>query len=475
MGITQILVFAGLILAYRLVFKARGRAWVLYGASILAVFWLQPATPIRNLDFWLPLATLAISVLGWTLTQPAAERGGRENWLAGAVLSGIVILVSLTRLLPWEGLLTPTNPPVVWLVLAALAVLAGLAILTARFSRPVNAWLWPALVVLLAALLALKIPAAAEAFSRLLRLVNGQSLERASALDIRWLGFSYVAFRLAATLRDRQNGRLPAMSLREYVTYVIFFPAFTAGPIDRPERFLKDLRADAPFNAEEALAGGERLAGGIFAKFVLADALAFIALNPANAEQIHSAGWLWMAVLAYALRIYFDFSGYTSIAIGLARWLGVKLPENFNHPYRKPNLTQFWNNWHITLTQWFRAYYFNPLTRALRGKHKNWPPALIIFITQVTTMLLIGLWHGGTWNFIVWGLWHGLGQFVQNRYSEKTRAWVTALDAKPGAKRAYTAASTLLTFLFVSLGWIWFVLDTPQQALRVFAGLLGLG
>jgi len=96
---------------------------------------------------------------------------------------------------------------------------------------------------------------------------------------------------------------------------------------------------------------------GLFKKFALADSLALIALNAVNAGQVKSSGWMWLILYAYAFQIYFDFSGYTDIAIGMGRWLGIRLPENFAHPYLKPNLTLFWNSWHITLAQWFRAYF----------------------------------------------------------------------------------------------------------------------
>jgi alginate O-acetyltransferase complex protein AlgI len=474
MGLANILIFAALILVYRLLFRSRGRGWVLLVSSVLAIFWLQPATPIRGLDFWLPLATLALSAAGWALTQPAEARAGRDNWVSGAVVAGIVLLVGLTRWLPWDALLTPSTPPATLSVLIGILACGLLVFTLARWSKPVAPVLWAATALLIAVLLVLKVPALAALASAGLRGLARQSVERASALDIRWLGFSYVAFRLIATLRDRQNRRLPAMSLREYLTYIIFFPAFTAGPIDRPERFLKDLRAELPFDTSEALAGGRRLATGIFAKFALADGLAYFSLGPGNALSIRSAGWMWLALLAYSLRIYLDFAGYTDIAIGLGRWLGVKLPENFLRPYLKPNLTQFWNNWHMTLTQWFRAYYFNPLTRALRTRKKPIAPVWIILFTQVTTFVLIGLWHGGTLNFILWGLWHGLGLFVQNRFTDWARPRFATLEDKPALQKALTVASTSFTFLYVSLGWVWFVLPEPGQAVHVFGRLVGI-
>ena len=199
------------------------------------------------------------------------------------------------------------------------------------------------------------------------------------------------------------TGRLPEFSLREFMTYSVFFPAIASGPIDRVERFLTDLRSKAALSAHSLLAGGERIVLGIFKKFVIADTLAILALNAANASQIHSALWMWICLYAYAFRIYFDFSGYIDIALGLGRWMGFALPENFNRPYLQPNLTAFWNSWHITLAQWFRSYFFNPLTRALRSSRKL-PVGAVILIGQLATMVLIGLWHGVTWNFALWGL-----------------------------------------------------------------------
>jgi len=122
---------------------------------------------------------------------------------------------------------------------------------------------------------------------------------------------------------------------------VVFFPSFTAGPIDRLERFIRDLNDPVTLDRAGWLDAGTRFFVGLFKKFVVADILAWIALNETFAAQTYSAGWMWLLLYAYSLRIYFDFSGYTDIAIGLGRLLGVRLPENFNAPYLKPNLTLF--------------------------------------------------------------------------------------------------------------------------------------
>jgi D-alanyl-lipoteichoic acid acyltransferase DltB (MBOAT superfamily) len=435
------------------------------------------------MDFWLPTLTLALAVLSWIVTTPPENRDWRKNWPAVVVLSGVVLLLDLTRFFGQSGLLTAGRPPLLELVVLVLLVLAGLGLLLSSPKKMPAALLTGLVVLLIALLVALKLPALTQLVSGWLRALVSQSAELATANDLRWLGFSYVAFRLIHTVRDRQSGRLPLVSLQEYVIYVIFFPAFVAGPIDRLERFIKDLRfpgAKAPgyekgvggLTAQDYAEAGKRLVIGLFKKFVVADTLALVALNATHALQAHSAGWLWLLLYAYAFQIFFDFSGYTDIAIGLGRLMGIVLPENFNAPYLKPNLTLFWNSWHMTLTQWFRAYYFNPLTRWLRSGGRKFSPAVIIFITQLSTFVLIGLWHGVTLNFVVWGAWHGLGLFLQNRYSEWVRPRLPDLSARPYLKQSLTVVGVLLTFHYVTLGWVWFALPSLDTSWQVLQGLL---
>ena len=475
MSLNNVLILIAAAIVIRLLFPASGRKWVLLVSSILVIYWTQPSTPIRYLDFWLPTATLAVAVFSWAITKPNEDKIQKESWFAVLVLGAVVLMIAATRYISLTGVLTPSRPPQLWAVGIGLVFCVGMTALIFKISNIANNQLTTATILFFIAIfLILKTPNLAQAFSFMLRSISGQAVERASAFDIRWLGFSYVSFRLLHTLRDRQAGRLPAVSLLEYVVYVIFFPAFSAGPIDRLDRFTQDLRRPMGLEAQDFGFAGKRLAIGLFKKFVVADTLAIIALSGSNALQVKSAGWLWVLVYAYALLIYFDFSGYTDIAIGLGKLLGFDLPENFKSPYLKPNLTQFWNSWHMTLTMWFRAYFFNPITRSLRRNHKKLKPWMIILITQISTMVLIGLWHGVSWNFIGWGIWHGLGLFGQNRYSEWIKLNHMPLVNKPGLSKIIYLTNIFFTFNYVALGWVWFVLPTPDLSVHVFRQLFGL-
>ena len=199
-------------------------------------------------------------------------------------------MLGLTRYLGFSLPLTASNPPQILQILVVLAILCAAGFLLWRFSKPGKLMLSAAFVFVILIFLLLKVPALSEWTSQVLRGWNGQSTLLASPLDLRWLGFSYIAFRLLHTLRDRQSGRLPAVSLSEYVVYVIFFPALSAGPIDRIERFVGDLRRPLSLTSDDYGEAGKRLVLGLFKKFVIADTLALVALNATNATQVHSIG-----------------------------------------------------------------------------------------------------------------------------------------------------------------------------------------
>jgi alginate O-acetyltransferase complex protein AlgI len=452
--------------------RSAWRTYLLLTLSVLAVYWFQPVIPLRSFDYWLPSISLALVLLTWFITsQPGAWQANRN--LSGLlIIIGLVTIIDLSRYLLPDPLITATTPPQFIQYLIFVVILATAILLFIWLSRR-SAWTITATIILLIAILViLKTPTLSLQTSIFFRALANRPIESATALDLRWLGFSYIAFRLIHVLRDKQTGRLPELTLPEFASYVVFFPSLAAGPIDRAERFTQDLRKNFALTQRETLSGGQRIAIGLFKKFVVADALALIALNDALATQVRTTGWMWILLYAYAFQIYFDFSGYTDIAIGIARLAGIKLPENFAAPYIQPNLAQFWNSWHMTLTQWFRSYFFNPFNRWIRG-YGNIPAWAMILIGQVATMFLIGLWHGVTLNFIFWGLWHGLGLFLQNRWSDFVRRHYPNLGQNTCLQTALQIGGVFLTFHFVALGWVFFALSQPALSWQVFMELFG--
>lgn len=451
--------------------------------SLLSIFWLQPLSPIRNLDFWFPLASAGLTCFVWAVTCPGDKRSAGQIVPGLILISSVVIGLAITRYLGPACCLTPSRPPQIGAVLIGV----GFTILLASalyFFLPAKP-IFPSITILLLVSLfvVLKSEAIAVHLSGWLRGLTGQSKALASSNDLAWLGISFLTFRLLHTVRDRQAGRLPPYSLTEFAAYALFFPAVISGPIDRVQHFTSEMqKAQASMSSpdwpvvrkENTVSGAKRILVGSFKKIVLADSLAFFALNAQNAEQTTSSLWMWVLLIAFALRIYLDFSGYTDIALGTALLMGISLPDNFDRPYTRQNITAFWNSWHITLAQWFRSYVFNPFTRFARTQYKFLPAWFIILSGQLLTMSLIGLWHGITWNFFIWGLWHALGLFFQNRWSEWSRTHLPGDSISPPLQMILKTSNWALTFMFVCLGWVWFITPTPEVALHVFSKLFGI-
>jgi alginate O-acetyltransferase complex protein AlgI len=467
----HILIFAVFAIPYALIVPASSRGWVLFAVSAIAIYWLQPTLDIRWLDYSLPTLTLSIAVVCWWVTRPKDSVTTRDDWLALAFLFVLLLALTIPRYVDVPLTLTSRPPPIETVIIGmatAFAVALGLRSAKPSISTGV------AIGAILLAFAAIKTEPLATAISGLLRLQARQDASLAKAVDLGWLGFSYVAFRLIHTLRDRQIGILPALSLREYVTYVIFFPAFTAGPIDRAERFVEDSRGLTTLQTRDPnrwVQGIARILIGMVKKFAIADSLAALSLSAITAGQAESPLALWGMLYALAFRLYFDFSGYSDIVIGIGILFGVKLPENFDRPYLKQNLSAFWQSWHITLSTWARAYVYTPLSKVLLRRKASTNVAVLI--CSAATMSVVGLWHGVTVPFLIWGLWHGLGLFVHQVWSERTRKWYRGLKDKPRQKIAWHVAGILLTFHFVLLGWVWFALPEFSSATQTFARLFG--
>lgn len=477
----------------------RGRALLV--GSVVALFWLQAPLAPRHADFILPALAIGLTVAGWWLSRPprAAFMAParlpdpppteealpdrrvyvRDDWLTLIVLIGLVIGLSFFRYAGADWRLTASRPPapfMVTLTIVEVGLLAAAAVILLR-RLPQRHVLTGAIIALVALFVALKWPPATTAIAGWWRGLTGQDVTLAAPGDLAWLGFSYVAFRLIHTLRDRQLGTLPDLTLGSYVSYVLFAPAIVAGPIDRAERFSGDYWAlpGLPPAAGRWAEGLWRIGQGLFKKFVIADTLAQgLSLTPALAEGASSAGALWLLLLGYGLRLYFDFAGYSDIAIGLGILFGIRLPENFDRPYSRTNLTTFWKSWHMTLSNWARLYVFTPLSRELLRRKRRPSSTVIVLIAHLTTMIVIGLWHGITWTFLIWGVWHALGLWVHKLWSDRTRGWYRGLQQRPRPRRLWAAAGWAMTFLYVMLGWVWFLMPTVDGALRTFGLLFGL-
>ena len=447
--LSTIALLIGLAFLYAAVVPPAWRRWCLLLLSLMALYWLQPRLPVRYGGFLLPLALLSLTIAIWYwFVRGDSERLSRSDGAALGLAVGVTLLLALNRYLSLPAAIYAVRPPGLELLVPGLLLLGLVVWAFGRLKSRWGDWGIPAGITFILLLFIIwKSAPLATAVSAVWRGLAGQHMSLAAPLDLAWLGFSYVAFRLIHTLRDKQLGNLPALGLADYLNYVIFFAALPAGPIDRAERFETDLIALPTlerWDARRFRLGLARIATGLAKKFVLADSLALgLALNPTNATQVTSTGGLWLLLYGYALRLYLDFSGYSDIAIGIGLLFGIRLPENFDWPYLQTNLTTFWQRWHITLSNWVRHYLFTPLSRSLLRRQPRPSPTLIVLVAQLATMIAIGLWHGLSWNFLVWGLWHGLGLFIHKQWSDRTRRWYRDLQATTWPRRATGSAGCI--------------------------------
>ncbi|MBI2391421.1 MAG: MBOAT family protein [Deltaproteobacteria bacterium] len=243
----------------------------------------------------------------------------------------------------------------------------------------------------------------------------------------------------------------------EYLLFISFFPHLVAGPIIRPKDMLPQLRRDPELNEDRASEGLFLIAAGLLKKVVIAD---YLALNHVDRvfdrPEWFSAPEALAAVYGYALQIYCDFSGYTDIALGSALLLGIVLPKNFDSPYKSRSLQEFWHRWHISLSSWLRDYLYIPLGGSHGGPWKTYRNLMI-------TMLLGGLWHGASWNFVVWGALHGAALSV-TRMWQRRRERPSRDGERPATRPTVEILQGVLTFHYVCLAWIFFRADGFARA-----------
>jgi alginate O-acetyltransferase complex protein AlgI len=281
------------------------------------------------------------------------------------------------------------------------------------------------------------------------------------------LGFSFLAFELMHFAIERRRGRLDGASLVDVAAFAFFFPCRIAGPIKRFPEFTAAVASAEP-SVDNVYAGVLRILMGLAKKFMVADVLA---LTVAEGGYAGSPAHAWTVVLAYSLQIFFDFSAYSDIAIGVSRMLGVTVPENFRWPYFSPNIQEFWNRWHITLSSWVRTYVFLPTGHELFRTRLRRYPVVVAAASYLVSFLIIGAWHGLMANYLLWGAYHGLlltGYHVTRAYTP------AAVVANPLYRSTLAkAGGTVITFGLVSIGWVPFMSDLPG-AWRLVRLMLGL-
>lgn len=276
------------------------------------------------------------------------------------------------------------------------------------------------------------------------------------------LAISFFIFEFCHYLIDAYHGKNIIKKVDDFLLFALFFPTLVAGPIKRYMSFLPEVNnSHLTIRLDNLTSGFARILIGLFKKLFLADTAAMMITDMwgnGSLSGLYGAGLSEQAntlifVLLLYVRIYMDFSAYSDIAIGTARIFGIRIPENFNFPFLARNLSDFWKRWHISLSSWIRDYVYIPIggSQCTTGRR---------IFNSALAMLIVGLWHGAAWNFVLWGLLHGVGLAVQNVYGQ----------ILPTKLRLFLARipiwANMLTFLFVSLSWILFFYS-PSETLMI--------
>ncbi len=284
------------------------------------------------------------------------------------------------------------------------------------------------------------------------------------------IGISFFTFTQIAYLVDTAQKGVRERNWVHYGLFVTYFPHLIAGPVLHHAQMMPQFRQSATyrFNAGNFTAGVAIFALGLLKKIVLADGISPYAdpiFHAADAGSIMSMQEAWLGALAYTFQLYFDFSGYSDMAIGLSWMFNVRLPFNFNSPYRATNISDFWRRWHMSLSQFLRDYLYIAMGGNRHGMVRR-------YVNLMLTMVLGGLWHGASWSFAVWGFLHGLYLAVNHAFRALCGE---RLCQQLAASRVWTLLAWLLTMLSVVLAWVVFRAETLSGAVRLWQSMLGMG
>lgn len=272
------------------------------------------------------------------------------------------------------------------------------------------------------------------------------------------VGISFYTFQTMSYTIDIYKKKLaPTQDFISFASFVSFFPQLVAGPIERATNLLPQILKKRQFNQEQFFQGLRLILWGMFKKVVIADSLAFEVDQIFNNYQDFGGGTLFLGATYFAFQIYCDFSGYSDIAIGTSKLFGFELMSNFKFPYFSRNIGEFWRRWHISLSTWFRDYLYIPLGGSKKGNLKSFRNIFVIFLVS-------GLWHGANKTFVFWGLYHAL-LFIPIYISNTNRKFIDSVIAEkkmiPSIKEV---TQVLATFIFVTIGWIFFRIEKIEDA-----------
>jgi D-alanyl-lipoteichoic acid acyltransferase DltB (MBOAT superfamily) len=301
------------------------------------------------------------------------------------------------------------------------------------------------------------------------------------------LGISFITFQKIAFLIDVHAGHIESFTLQDYCLFVLFFPQLIAGPIVHYRELMPQFRgATCRFDGDAVAIGVTLFVSGLFKKAVLADGIAPLVApiyERAAAGDAIALVPAWMAAVGFTLQIYFDFSGYTDMALGVARLFGVRLPPNFNSPLQAASIIDFWSRWHMTLTRFLTAYVYNPLVLSLTRRRlasgravlngRSTRAAAFVVLTMcptLLTMLVSGVWHGAGYLFILWGLLHGVFLTVNHAWRLHRRR----VAARPVDERLTLPIYWALTLLCVAVSMVLFRSQTLAAATTLLQGLIGM-
>ena len=273
------------------------------------------------------------------------------------------------------------------------------------------------------------------------------------------VGLSFYIFQSMSYTIDYYRGNIEReRSLIRYAAFVSLFPRLLAGPIERAGNLLPQLRKEPRVSVQDVSDGLSLFIVGLFKKVALADYLALYVDKVYSTPDKFQSPALILATFLFCWQIYFDFSGYTDMARGVARMMGFRLMLNFNNPYLATGLGDFWSRWHISLSTWFKDYVYIPLGGNRRGKFNTYKNMFL-------TMVISGLWHGAAWTFIIWGAVHALGRFL-TREAERTSFY---------KERVPRILKQIFVFAFVTFEWIFFRADSISDAWLIITGIFTSG